>query len=133
MITQVIKEWLRKAFAWWPWKQTASIEYQHVASSVAWGSTAEAHSWSTREGTVPQPGTTPRLSTLEGRLPQPRPEEFPPSAPPTSLAGADMERTKDPEGVLSPTPTPQQRLEFLRYLVQRGIVNEGFQRDKTDL
>ncbi len=25
----------------------------------------------------------------------------------------------------TPEPTPQQRLEFLRYLVERGIVNEG--------
>ncbi|MFL5663792.1 MAG: hypothetical protein ACJ8BW_20990 [Ktedonobacteraceae bacterium] len=25
-----------------------------------------------------------------------------------------------------PTPTPEQKLEFLHYLVRRGIVNEGF-------
>jgi len=25
-----------------------------------------------------------------------------------------------------PTPTPEQKLEFLHYLVKRGIVNEGF-------
>ena len=29
-------------------------------------------------------------------------------------------------------PTPQQRLEFLRYLVQHGFVNEGFGDDHAD-
>lgn len=133
MITQAIKEWLHKVFAWWPWKQSAPMEYQHVTSSVAWSSTAETPSWSTREGTVPQAGTTPRLSTLEGRMLQPRSDDVPSSAAPTSFGSADMERTRDAGCVPPHTPTTQQRLEFLRYLIQRGIVNEGFEENETDL
>lgn len=30
-----------------------------------------------------------------------------------------------------PTPTPEQQLEFLQYLVKRGIVNEGFPEGQT--
>jgi hypothetical protein len=28
------------------------------------------------------------------------------------------------------SPSPQQRLEFLQYLIKRGIVNEGVEEDK---
>ncbi|MGH2479491.1 MAG: hypothetical protein ACRDHW_07550 [Ktedonobacteraceae bacterium] len=65
MITHAIKEWLRKVFAWWPWKQSTPVEYQPVTSAVAWNSTPETPFRSTREGITPQNSTWPRLSTLE--------------------------------------------------------------------
>ncbi|MGH2479991.1 MAG: hypothetical protein ACRDHW_10085 [Ktedonobacteraceae bacterium] len=132
MITQAIKGWLQKVFAWWPWKQSTPMEYQPVTSAVTWNSMPETPFRSTREGTIPQTGITPRLSTLEGRserMTQPRSEDFPPSA--TSASSTELTNTSG--GRPPHTPTTQQRLEFLRYLIQRGIVNEGFGKDPTDL
>jgi hypothetical protein len=34
--------------------------------------------------------------------------------------------------MLPGVPTTRQRLEFLRYLVQHGIVNEGFEKEEVD-
>jgi hypothetical protein len=54
-----------------------------------------------------------------------------PHAPPveTSLIAKESipAKTKStrPE-IPPPPPTPEQKLEFLHYLVRRGIVNEGF-------
>lgn len=129
MITQAIKGWLQKVFAWWPWKQSTSMEYQPVARPVTWNSIPETPFRSTREGIVPQTGMTPRLSTLEGRserMMQPRSEDLPPAA------ASAPELANTPGGSPPHTPTTQQRLEFLRYLVQRGIVNEGFEKDLED-
>jgi hypothetical protein len=129
MITQAIKGWLHKVFAWWPWKQSPSIEYQHVTSAVSRGSAQEMSPWLSQEGTVPQTGATPRRFLLENRaerLAQPRPEvsDMPPLSP---LAPVSKPVDTTAEG-----PTPQQRLEFLRYLVQHGLVNEGFEHDRSD-
>jgi hypothetical protein len=35
-----------------------------------------------------------------------------------------------PAPTLGSAPTPEQQLEFLHYLVKRGIVNEGFEEGK---
>ena len=32
-LTQAIKNWLHKMFAWWPWKQSTQIEYSPYANS----------------------------------------------------------------------------------------------------
>ncbi len=130
MLTQAIKGWLRKVFAWWPWKQSTPIEYPHV-SAVTRGPTPETTLRTAREGIVPQAGATPRRFTLENRADyrvQPRSEAPDLSAPPNPalLAGLDAEAGATREH----TPTTRQRLEFLRYLVQRGIVNEGFEDDR---
>lgn len=56
---------------------------------------------------------------------------MPPLSPSTfSHSGAEAAQGASEE--LPPAPTPQQRLEFLRYLVQRGLVNEGFGEDHAD-
>lgn len=47
-------------------------------------------------------------------------------------SGPRGERT--PETAASGTalkPTPQQQLDFLNYLVKRGLVNEGFAEDRV--
>lgn len=134
MITQAIKGWLQKVFAWWPWKQSTSVEYQPVARAVIWNSTPETPFRSTREGIIPQTGTVPRLSTLEGRserMLQSRSEDLPPATP-TSFVVEPVEPVNVSRGVSQPTPTTQQRLEFLRYLIQRGTINEGFEKDPAD-
>jgi hypothetical protein len=134
MITQAIKGWFKKAFAWWPWKQSLPIEYPHVASAVSRGAAPETPLRASQEEGVPQAGATPRRFTLENRierLAQPRAEtpEMPPLSPSTfSHTGAETAKGASEEV----SPSPQQRLEFLRYLVRRGLVNEGFEEDHAD-
>ena len=48
------------------------------------------------------------------------------------FAGADAESVGTSAGMRGHAPTTRQRLEFLRYLIQRGIVNEGFENDQSD-
>jgi len=130
MITQTIKGWLRKVFAWWPWKQSPSFPYQHVAGAVSRGSAPETSLWIPQEGTVPQAGATPRRFSRETRADRLGHTETPDLSPlsaPASFPPADAESGAIQEVSLS--PASRQRLEFLRYLVQRGIVNEGFDSD----
>jgi len=136
MITQAIKEWFHKVFAWWPWKQSPPIEDQHVASAVSRGSAQETPLWISREGTIPQAGATHHRFTLENRVERlfhPRSEvsDMSPLSPPVpfNLTGADPAGNAVESS--PPPPGAQQRLEFLRYLVQRGIVNEGFESDRS--
>src|ERR1700731_815993 len=114
-------------FAWWPWKQTPPVAYRQKSGQLGVGTTPDGISLSAVEGTTPQANITPRLSTIEER-----PER-------TIPATSDMAETPIPPSLRSPvdistgsgkddaspavpsTPTPQQRLEFLRYLVKRGI------------
>jgi hypothetical protein len=55
------------------------------------------------------------------------PVETPPAAIDTthSVQG-EAEHPSTPPSTPIPAPTPEQKLEFLKYLVKRGIVNEGF-------
>lgn len=143
MITQAIKGWLQKLFAWWPWKQSTPIEYQQTASVVTRGPIPETTLWPKREGTAPQTGTVPCLSTVEDQpepIVRPRFEVFETSPLPASTFFVNKEKESvreheesvDSGETPSIAPTSQQRLEFLRYLVQRGIVNEGFEATEAD-
>lgn len=136
MLTQAIKGWLQKVFAWWPWKQSTPIEYPRV-STVTRGPTPETTLRATREGIIPQAGVTPRRFPLEGRaerMAHPRSEapDLPALLSSAPFAGLDAESTEASAGMREHVPTTRQRLEFLRYLVQRGIVNEGFEDDLSD-
>lgn len=146
MITQTIKNWLRKMFAWWPWKEPTAPEYSHVTSSLNMGTTPESASRSVIDGVIPQTGMTPRLSTMEdwpervvqpGFLPTNERVETPLSSPPPPSPPVEKGREtlipvnsgESPPALIAPTssPTAQQQLDFLQYLVRRGIVNEGFE------
>jgi len=124
-------------FAWWPWKQSTPMEYQYVASPMPRNSPPEINFWPDRgDGTAPQTGITPRLSTLENHAEwatQARPEAFNLSlqSTPISAVGSDTEIVLDNQ-TPKQTLTTRQRLEFLRYLIERGIVNEGFDQEKPD-
>ena len=159
MVTQAIKNWLRKLFAWWPWKQSTEIEHAHAASPLNKGTTQGAISRSAIDGVASQPqsGTAQRLSTIEEwpeRVVKPlSPSPQPLSSLPTPPASSDLPETPLPPPSPSPVdkaadifssnvpstpapmpgraPTPEQQLEFLHYLVKRGIVNEGFEEDKV--
>lgn len=132
MITQAMKKWFRKMFAWWPWKQSAPFEYEHVAGAVTSQAAPETtYLWTSRDGTVPQAGATPRRFTLDSRAERLAPDS-PPYATPVAFFQAGTDPTSEAEESHAGIPTPVQRLEFLRYLVQRGIVNEGFEHDEAD-
>lgn len=140
-LTQAISNWFRKMFAWWPWRQSTQIEYTPHFTSLNKGTTQESMSKSIHESITPQTGIAPRLSTIQGfpeRVVQtdvPAKDEFPEIALPDSLAiGESMKKPAIPENDIpahmQASPSPQQRLEFLQYLVKRGIVNEGFDDEK---
>jgi len=134
MLTQAIKEWLQRLFAWWPWKQTTPTE-QRVTSTVTRGFTSEKTTWSVNEGSNVSASMLPSPSTVEewpDRVVLPPPETSVQASLflPAQGAGANKEPVGDPSQTVL---NSQQRLEFLRYLVQRGIVNEGFEEKKSDI
>ena len=135
MITQAIKRWLRNMFAWWPWKHSPPAAYWQASGPLGMNTSQEGISLSAIEGTTPQASITPRLSTIEERpdhtisAPIPATNDkaetsLPPSLrSPVDIAPEPGKNDAAPSDLS--TPTPQQRLEFLRYLIKRGIVNEG--------
>lgn len=128
---QTIKNWLHNMFAWWPWKQSTQIAYSHPANPLNKGATQETVSKSTMDGIAPQTGFAPRLSTIEEwpeRVVQSDvtpASEFVETPSQSSTPSTGRETTS-----ASTSPTPQQRMEFLHYLIQRGIVNEGFEDER---
>jgi hypothetical protein len=140
-LTHAISNLFRKMFAWWPWRQSTQIEYAPHSTSLSIGATQESMSKSVHEGVTPQTGIAPRLSTVQGfpeRVVQtdvPAKDEFPEIPLSDSLAnGESMKKPAKPEddipAYMQASPSTQQRLEFLQYLVKRGIVNEGFDDEK---
>ena len=142
MITQRIRNWLRRVFTWWPWRQTPPVDYRRDSGALSAVMPSEGKSLSTRGGTTPQAGatspsnTTPCLSTIEERPAftgdaSPPASEDPaavhPSASnqPADNAAASSDKPPPSGSRIQSAPTQQQRLEFLRYLVHHGIVNEG--------
>ncbi len=120
MITQQFRLWLRRVFAWWPWRQTPPVDFRHDSGALSVVAPSEGVSHST-QGTTTQANTT-YFSTLDDRptytTRTPPPANDDPAVPPNSPV--DISRVAG-----ETAPTPQQRLEFLRYLVRQGIVNEG--------
>jgi hypothetical protein len=142
-LTLTIKNWLHKMFAWWPWKQSTQIEYSHVANPLNNGTAQETLSRSMIDGIAPQAGIVPRLSTIEEwpeRVVQsdfPAADEFAETPSLSSTPSGDGETMKESttpaDGtftVAQTSPSPEQRLEFLQYLIKRGIVNEGFEEER---
>jgi hypothetical protein len=135
-LTQAITNWLHKMFAWWPWKKSTQIEYAPYSSSINTGSAQETLSKSINDGIVSQTGIAPRLSTIQEwpeRVVQTdvtAKNELPETLPPGSsgdeepIKKSTMPVDETPTGVQT-SPSTQQRLEFLQYLIKRGIVNEG--------
>ena len=139
-LTQAITNWLHKMFAWWPWKQSTQIEYSPYDKSINKGTNQEAVSKLINEVIMPQTGISPRLSTIQEwpeRVVQTdvtAKKESPETPSQTSLGDGElikkpaMPADETPAGMQT-SPSTQQRLEFLQYLIQRGIVNEGLEED----
>lgn len=131
MITQAMKKWFRKLFAWWPWKQSTPLEYPHVAGALTSKAAPETYLWISRDGTTHQASATPRRITLDSRAERLAPD-LPPFSTPVASLHSNTDLPDELEESLPGAPTRLQRLEFLRYLVQRGIVNEGFEQNPPD-
>lgn len=139
-------------FAWWPWRTSPETEYVPVPGALNTSVAQDTMSWTTTDGIAPQSGVAPlafgpgetSCSTIDNwpeRVVQPSPlsnEKNEKPEPPMPLLPATpaIEKATDSnvgnapaKAVFSdvpPTPTPEQQLEFLHYLVRRGLVNEGF-------
>ena len=156
MLTQAIRRWLNKLFGWWPWKNPSEPEYAHAGSPLNKSITQEPVLRSTSDGTPPQAGTGAAPQIVgQGETSCSTIDEWPESImqlPPTHIEKSELPSlslpttppiettTTSPENMPTakgkgetpfpdtppPTPTPEQQLQFLHYLVKRGIVNEGF-------
>ncbi|HLI87134.1 MAG TPA: hypothetical protein VKV37_00515 [Ktedonobacteraceae bacterium] len=145
MITQTIKRWLSKLFAWWPWGRSRASGYSHLIGNLNAGIASEGAWRATRSGPLPQPGTTSvAVEHEQSEIPpeanrptgEERPDHPPQQSPAVSeehttsrhaaanSAGAAKEVAAHRRG--TPAPTPEQQLRFLQYLVRRGLINEGF-------
>jgi hypothetical protein len=142
MITQAIKRWLYKLFAWWPWKSAPAIGYSQAVTNANMGTAQETMWRTTMEGPLPQAGMMSVAVEQEKDdfMPDPgwlSPEDLPerlvqPSSPtaaehnnPTHISSVDSASISTGDAS-SPTPTFEQQLAFLQYLMKRGLINEGF-------
>lgn len=145
MITQKIKRWLGKLFAWWPWRRSPETSYAQAISNMNPGVTQESTLRNIMDGPLPQIGNTsvaveqgssadlPELSwstteehpeyTLSSHTP-PDDDLFHP------LDSSTNEKNQVLAEIAPPLPTPEQKLAFLQYLVKRGIINEGFSEEQ---
>ena len=135
-LTQAITNWLHKMFAWWPWKKSTQIEYSPYSSSIITGTSQETISKSMNDSIASQTGITPRLSTIQEwpeRVVQTdvtAKNELPEMLPPVSSGNEEpikksIMSVDETSAGMQTSPSTQQRLEFLQYLIKRGIVNEG--------
>jgi len=145
MITQTIKRWLNRLFAWWPWKRSPETSYAQAISNMNSGVTQESTLRNTVDGPLPQTGST-SVAVEQGRdedIPESsrptteeRPEQILSSHPllaeetPDPLLPTDKEKKPSTVDAPPPSPTSEQKLAFLQYLVKRGTINEGFSEEQ---
>ncbi len=143
MITQTIKHWLSRLFAWWPWKRSPETSYAQAISNMNSGMTQESMLRNTVDGPLPQTGST-SVAVEQGRgedIPESnrptteeRPEQILPSHPFTAEETPNPPTATEKKPltveVPPPSPTPEQKLAFLQYLVKRGTINEGFSEEQ---
>jgi len=147
MIMQMFKGWLNKLFGWWPWKSPTTVDRVQASHNAGWSSAPEA-SWhaSINETASATPQTGNTSIAIEQDI-----ENAHPDAPSSTHTVAEDTSTQSPSPMLDdnkvfgqptilsrqpPASTSRQpvqdstgeekHLQFLRYLVQRGLVNEGF-------
>jgi hypothetical protein len=131
MIPQSMKRWLAKMFSWWPWKRASATVPSSAGNTLHKGVPQESQIRPTIDGAAPQLGLPVRLPTTEER-PERKDPPLPIPAENIALPSAETakETTSQDEVSIStilPLSSTEQHLAFLHYLVQRGIVNEGFE------
>jgi hypothetical protein len=127
MITQALKRWLQKLFAWWPWKSTPATGYSQAVRNS--GTTQETVWRTTMEGPLPQAGMMSVAVEQDEAVPEQgwmlaSTEDH--TERPVQPVSPTAEHSGSPGELSAPSPTFEQQLEFLHYLVKRGLVNEGF-------
>ncbi|GAC1695860.1 MAG: hypothetical protein NVS9B9_18480 [Ktedonobacteraceae bacterium] len=159
MLTQGIKRWLSKLFGWWPWKKTPERQYAQATSLLNKSISQESIFWSTGDSVTPHAGGAPlivgqgetsqtSLSTIDEwperivqasptpieKVDQPQPPALLPASPIDSSPMIVESTSENVEALFTESPhlppTPEKKLEFLQYLVKRGIINEGFPEDQ---
>ncbi len=156
MLTQGIKRWLSKLFGWWPWRKTPEREYAQAPGLLNKGGMQQESIFRpTGDEVTPHSGVAPliagqgetsqtSLSTIDEwpervvqatpppieKIDPPQPPALLPAPPLNDSSLMDEDTFGNAKALFSedppPTPMPDQKLEFLQYLVKRGIVNEGF-------
>jgi len=150
MITQAIKRWLSRMFAWWPWKQTPVSESSYAASNMNPSTMPDVLWFPPADGPAPQPGNRSIAVDQErGEIELPGPgarrtdPDDRPETPMQQVPGAEENialtlrassaaaQQVELSSISASEATPEQRMAFLRYLVKHGHINEGFAEDKT--
>jgi len=76
---------------------------------------------------IPEPQPQPSLGDdFSERVSPPAKHDEPPTLPRTLPSTPAKDMTILPDNVPMPSSKQEQQLEFLRYLVQQGVINEGF-------
>jgi len=128
MMMDTLKSWLSNIFAWWPWRRSARVTYPQSADASRtssaqeplWHTMGELHA--AHDPIYPQQGSF-SIAVEQGM------EELPTHSSSTSmpdLPSTDAHADTNPH---APPAKAEAHLTFLRYLVRRGIVNEGFDYD----
>ncbi len=132
MITQAIKRWFYKLFAWWPWKHSPETNYPQAVSNLNMTTVQETMVRAV-DGPVPQPGATSVAIGQERE--QDSSENLHPSTDEDLIQQAEAGEQESllakktqllKESDSQEKPSQEQMLTFLKYLVQKGQVNEGF-------
>ncbi len=143
MITETLRRWLNKLFAWWPWKQSSRVDYSQTTNSLNRGMTQELVWRTSVDGYIPQPGITSVAveqemddSTLEPHRPpidehsernsqsyEPDSNEVGPSLFPQTHVVQGLSPFSDDT---TSSSNEEQHLMFLHYLIKHRVYNEGF-------
>lgn len=135
MVTQAIARWLGRLFAWRPWKHRPETGYAQAVRNVNTGNAQESFWRSTHDGTEPWTGiasvavehdNSTQSPDVQHTFPQQRSDSV--VQPPGKDSTPSMSDTvsEDP-AYPSPFTLPEaQHIEYLRLLIRRGLVNEGF-------
>lgn len=139
MITQAIKRWWHRLFARWSRNPSESVSFASVDQRTNAALTPESTSYPSLSGLTPQPGAAPLIAgNAQGDVTCSTLDELPDHRPKGPLSSAenapDANSVQTPETAANRSalkPTPEQQLDFLNYLVKRGLVNEGFSEDRV--
>ena len=143
MITQAIKRWWHRLFARWSRHPSQDVSFASVDQRASAALTPETTSYSSLSGLAPQPGVAPLIAgNAQGDVTCSTIDELPnltPKGPLSSVEngsaappGARIELAPETAASIAVLkPTPEQQLDFLNYLVKRGLVNEGFTADRV--
>ncbi|WP_126596120.1 hypothetical protein [Dictyobacter aurantiacus] len=135
---QTFKRWLNRLFSWWPWRSTATVNRVQASDSRAWSAVPEA-AWYTSINGAEAVNSQSNNTTIaiEHDLNAPSIEH--PMAADAGIPSPDESNFFGQPSILSAQQSvvaseqpaqdstdAENHLLFLRYLIQHGILNEGF-------